>query len=79
MSDLNLAPFTEMITELALAITAREEREHAKDVAVAERIAKLEDANSATLSLQLKLDDATAQIKGLVEQVSAATPVPPVG
>lgn len=76
MSDLNLTPFTEMITELALAITAREEREHAKDVAVAERIAKLEDANSATLSLQLALDDATAQIKTLVEQVNAATPVP---
>ena len=76
MSDLNLTPFTEMITELASAIKAREEREHAKDVATAERLAKLEDANSATLSLQLALDDATAQIKTLVEQVNAATPVP---
>ena len=77
MPDLNA--FLSVLTELASAIKAREEREHAKDVAVAEQIAKLTDANSATLSLQLALDDATAQIKGLVEQVSAATPVPPVG
>ena len=76
MSDLNLNNFTAMLTELAAAITAREEREHAKDVAYAERLAKLEDANSATLSLQLALDDATAQIKTLVEQVNAATPAP---
>ena len=68
-----------VIHEFAGALKAREEREQAKDVAYAERIAKLEDANSAALSIQLALDDATSQIKALVEQVNASTPVPPVG
>jgi hypothetical protein len=65
------------IHEFAGALKAREERELAKDVATAERIAKLEDANSASLSLQLALDDATSQLKSLKEQVDAATPMAP--
>jgi hypothetical protein len=63
-----------MMLELTVALDAKEAREAAMKVTMAEKMAKLEEANTETLSLQLALDDATATLKSLIERINTPKP-----
>lgn len=60
-----------MLVELTSAIDARDARDKERETAMAEKMAKLEEANTETLSLQLALDDATSTLKSLIERLNA--------
>jgi len=63
--------FSAMLVELTSAIDARDARDKERETAMAEKMAKLEEANTETLSLQLALDDATSTLKSLIERLNA--------
>jgi hypothetical protein len=76
MGDLTV--LKETIASLTAAVEHMRDRQLAKDALLAEQMIKLADANSMTLSMQLGLEDATAQLKDLEAKInSQVADVPP--